>query len=149
MLKKTITYSDFNGVERTEDFFFNLSKSELAEMEFGVIGGFTAFIQKMIATQNTKELMAQFKSLILASYGEKSADGKRFEKSAEISKAFSETGAYDILFFEMIDPEKAAAFINGILPEKLTSSPEYKEAKERLLKENATMAAALSSTEVK
>ena len=143
MLKKTITFTDFNGVERTEDFYFNLSRAELAEMEFGVTGGFTAFIQKMTATQNTKELMAQFKKLILLAYGEKSDDGKRFEKSEELSKAFSQTGAYDVLFFEMINPQKAADFFNGILPEKLTTSPEYKAAKEKLMKENPAMAEVL------
>lgn len=147
MLKKTITFTDFNGVERTEDFFFNLSRAEIAEMEFGVVGGFTAFIQKMVATQNTKELMAQFKRLILASYGEKSPDGKRFIKSEELSEAFSQTGAYDVLFFEMIDAAKAAEFVNGILPEKLTETKEYQAAKAKLMEENPAVAAALKASE--
>lgn len=147
MLKKTITYTDFNGVERTEDFFFNLSRAELAEMQFGISGGFTEFISKMVAKQNIKELMAQFKHLILLAYGEKSLDGRRFEKSDELSKAFSETNAYEVLFMEMINPDKAAEFINGILPENLLKDPAYQEAKAKLMKENPTMAAALAHTE--
>ncbi len=134
MLKKTITFEDFNGVTRTEDFYFNLSKAELAEMQFGVDGGFVEFIRKLLATRDTKELMAQFKRLILLAYGEKSPDGKRFEKSDSISLAFSQTGAYDIVFFEMMDSDKAAAFVNGILPEKITSTKEYQDEKEKLLK---------------
>ena len=132
MLKKTITYTDYNGVERTEDFYFNLSKSELAEMEFGVVGGFTAFINKMVSMQNTKELMAMFKELILKAYGEKSADGRQFMKSKEISEAFSQTEAYTELFFEMINADKAAEFVNGILPAKLVESKEFKEAKAKM-----------------
>ena len=138
MLKKTITYTDYNGVSRTEDFFFNLSKSELAEMELGVDGGFSAFLQKIIATQNTKELMVQFKRLILKAYGEKSPDGKRFIKSSELSEAFSQTEAYTELFFEMMDAQKSAEFVNGIIPQKLTESKEFKDAQSKVLPMNST-----------
>ena len=138
MLTKTVTYTDYNGVSRTEDFFFNLSKSELAEMELGVDGGFSAFLQKIIATQNMKELMVQFKRLILKAYGEKSPDGKRFIKSSEISEAFSQTEAYTELFFEMMDAQKSAEFVNGIIPQKLTESKEFKEAQEKVLSINST-----------
>lgn len=119
MLKKSITYSDYNDVQRTEDFYFNLSRSEIAEMELGVDGGFSELLKKIIATKNTKELMAQFKKLILTAYGEKSADGKRFIKSPELSEEFSQTEAYSELFFELMDADKAANFVNSILPKDL------------------------------
>lgn len=132
MLKRTITYTDYNDVQRTEDFYFNLSKSELAEMEFGIDGGFSAFLQKIVATKNVKELMAQFKRLILKSYGEKSLDGKRFIKSSELSEAFAQTEAYSELFLEMVNTDKALEFVNGILPQELLKkaqeSEEYQKA---------------------
>lgn len=121
MLKKTISYKDYNDVDRTEDFYFNLSKSEIAEMELGVDGGLSELLKKIIATKNNKELMAQFKKLILTAYGEKSPDGKRFIKSEELSTAFAQTEAYAELFFELMKDggEKAAEFVNSILPKDM------------------------------
>lgn len=136
MLKKTITYKDYNDNELTEDFYFNLSKTEIAEMELEVAGGFSELLKKIIATRNNKELMAQFKRLILKSYGEKSADGKRFIKSNDIAESFSQTEAYSELFFELMDAEKAAAFVNGILPKELQGmekTPEYQDIKKNIL----------------
>lgn len=126
MLKKTINYMDYNNESRTEDFYFNLSKSEIAEMELSVDGGFSAMIRKMIESKNNKELMAQFKKLILTAYGEKSADGKRFIKSFELSEAFSQTEAYSELFFELMDAQKAADFVNAILPKELSQLAQQK-----------------------
>lgn len=118
MLKKTITYNDFNGVERKEDFYFNLSKAELMEMEMGTEGGFAEMIQKVVDAQEAPSIIKIFKDLILKAYGEKSADGKRFVKSDELSTAFSHTEAYSILFMELAtDADAAAAFVNGIVPE--------------------------------
>lgn len=117
MLKKTITYNDYNGSELTEDFLFNLSKAEVLEMEMATPGGFSEMIQRVISTQNTPELIKIFKELILKSYGEKSADGKRFVKSPELSEAFSQTEAFSNLFMELaINADEAAAFVNGIMP---------------------------------
>ena len=93
MLKKTITYKDYNGVERTEDFYFNLSKAEAMEMELSITGGLTEMIRKIVAAQDTPTIIATFKQIILKAYGEKSPDGRRFIKSEELSKAFSETEA--------------------------------------------------------
>jgi len=129
MLKKTISYTDYNDVERVEDFYFNLSKSEIAEMELGVEGGLSALLQKIIATHNNKELMAQFKRLILKSYGEKSPDGRRFIKSSDLSEAFSQTEAYSALFFELMDAEKAAEFVKGILPKDLAEAINKEDVK--------------------
>ena len=117
MLKKTITYHDYNGVEYTQDFYFNLSKAEIMEMEMGTTGGLAEMITKIVAAQDAPAIIKIFKDLILKSYGEKSADGTRFIKSDEISTAFTQTEAYSELFMELAtDAEAAAAFVNGIIP---------------------------------
>lgn len=117
MLKKTVTYTDYNGVERTEDFRFNLTKAEITEMELSTDGGFAEMIQKVVAAQDAPTLIKIFKDLVLKAYGEKSPDGKRFVKSEEISTAFSQTEAYSQIFMELAtDAKAAAAFVNGIVP---------------------------------
>jgi len=117
MLKKTVTYRDYNDVERTEDFYFNLSKAELLEMELGTSGGLAEMIRKIVAAQDAPAIIKVFKELVLKAYGEKSADGKRFIKSEELSEAFSQTEAYSQIFMELAtDDKKAAEFVNGIVP---------------------------------
>lgn len=120
MLKKPITYTDYNGVERTEDFYFNLSKAELMEMELGVTGGMTEMLNKIIAAKDAPSLMKTFKEMIMKAYGVKSDDGKRLIKSEELSIAFTQTEAYSVLFMELITDDKAAAdFVNGIIPNEI------------------------------
>lgn len=117
MLKKTITYNDFNGVERTEDFYFNLTKAEVLEMEMSATGGLAESIKRIVAAQDQPAIIKLFKDLILKAYGEKSADGRRFMKSEEIKDNFSQTEAYSILFMELAtDADKASEFVNGIVP---------------------------------
>lgn len=117
MLKKTITYTDYNGVERTEDFYFYLSKADLMEMEMGTTGGFAEMIQKVVNAHDAPAIIKIFKDLILKAYGEKSADGKRFIKNDELRDAFSQTEAYSQLFMELAtDSDAAAKFVNGIMP---------------------------------
>lgn len=117
MLKKTITYTDYDGNERTEDFYFNLTKAEVAEMEMSYTGGMEKMLRKIVAEKDSKRIVEIFKDLILRSYGEKSADGKRFIKNQELRDAFAQTEAYSVLFMELAtDAEAAAAFVNGILP---------------------------------
>lgn len=117
MLKKTITYTDYNGVERTEDKYFNLSKAEIMEMEMSTAGGFAEMVQGIVKAQDAPAIMKIFKDIILKSYGEKSPDGKRFIKSKELSDEFSQTEAYSDLFMELCtNAEASAAFINGIVP---------------------------------
>ena len=117
MLKKTIKYEDYNGVKREENFYFNLSKVELTEMEFGTEGGYADMVEKIVKAMDQPAILRVFKDLILKSYGEKSADGKRFVKSPEISLAFSQTEAYNELFMELMsDTDAAIKFFNGILP---------------------------------
>lgn len=123
MLTKTITYTDYNGEERTEKFQFNLSKAEIMEMEMSTNGGLAEKITNIVETQNAPEIIKIFKELILKAYGVKSNDGKRFEKSEEISNAFAQTEAYSQLFMELATDEKAAAdFINNIVPGDIAKS---------------------------
>lgn len=117
MLKKTMTYENYNGVKITEDFYFNLTKAELMELELCKSGGMAAAIKKIVNTSDTPELVKVFKELILKSYGEKSDDGRRFVKNAEITEAFSQTEAYSDLFMELAtNSDSAIEFINGITP---------------------------------
>ena len=131
MLKKTITYTDYDGIERTEDFFFNLSKAEVAEMELSNQGGMEKLIQQIAMTQDRKRLIELFKEIILKSYGEKSMDGRRFIKSKELSEAFSQTEAYSELFMQLAtDSEMASKFINGIMPTTDATPEETAKAQE-------------------
>jgi len=117
MIKKTITYTDYNGTERTEDFYFNLSKAEIIEMELTTSGGLAEMITKIVAAKDTTDIIRIFKDLVLKAYGEKSSDGKRFMKSDEIATAFSQTEAYSQIFMELAtDADAAAAIVNGIVP---------------------------------
>ena len=129
MLKKTITYTDYNGTERTEDFYFNLSKAEIMEMEMSTVGGFAEMIQNIVNAQDAPAIIKIFKDLVLKAYGQKSPDGRQFIKKPELSEAFSQTEAYSQLFMELAtDADAAAKFINGIIPadidkSKLTDHP--------------------------
>ena len=131
MHKETITYEDYNGVEITEDFFFNFNKAELMEMQYGVAGGLDAILKRIVATNDTPGLITIFKDLVLKAYGVKSPDGRRFIKSDELREEFTQTEAYSEIFMELAtDDKKAAEFVNGIIPgdsdraelEKVTSS---------------------------
>lgn len=120
MLKKTIAYTDYNDVERTEDFYFNLSKAELVMMETSTTGGLKQRLEKIVQTQDNVSIMEIFRDLIHRAYGEKSADGKRFIKSDELSTAFEQTEAYSELVMELMgDANKASIFINSIIPSDL------------------------------
>lgn len=117
MLKKTITYTDYNGSERTEDFYFNLTKAEIMEMEMSTTGGLAEMINRIVSAQDAPAIIKIFKELVLKAYGIKSPDGKRFMKSDEISDSFAQTEAYSILFMELAtDADAASAFVNGIVP---------------------------------
>jgi len=117
MLKKTITYDDYNGVSRTEDFYFNLTPAEVTEMEMSVDGGLVEQINRIVNAKDGRQIIALFKDIILRSYGEKSMDGRRFIKNQELRDAFMQTEAYSQLFMELAtDSEAAAAFVNGIVP---------------------------------
>jgi len=123
MLKKTINYTDYDGVNRTEDFYFNITKAELVEMELVAAGGkgFADSMQAIVDSNDGKQIIGTFKKIIFQAYGEKSEDGKRFIKSEELSQNFSYTEAYSNLFVELTtDAEASAAFVNGIVPAELS-----------------------------
>ena len=123
MLKKTIKYTDYNGTERTEDFYFNLTKAEILDMEMSEAGGLTAKLNRIIESKDNRELMKHFKYIIHRAYGEKSDDGRRFVKSDDISTGFEQTEAYEELFMELFsDATKAAEFVNGIIPQGIQTS---------------------------
>lgn len=117
MLKRDIKYRTFDDEEVTETFYFNITKSEVVELEVGHEGGMEAFIKRIVRTNDSKALIAEFKRIILLAYGEKSDDGKRFVKSDELRNAFSQTAAYDALFMDLATNENSAVdFIRGVLP---------------------------------
>ena len=117
MIKKTITYTDYNDTERTEDFYFNLTKAELTEMELTTSGGMSKLIESIINAKEEPEIIRIFKELLLKSYGEKSPDGRRFMKSDEITAGFAHTEPYSIIFMELAtDTAAATKFINGLMP---------------------------------
>lgn len=120
MLKKTIKYTDYDGNEREEDFYFNLSKAEVTEMELSKEGGLSEYIKRIVAAQDAPSLIELFKELICKSYGEKSLDGKRFVKNKELTEAFTQTEAYSELFVELAsNAEEATKFVNGIMPKNM------------------------------
>jgi len=133
MLKKKIKYTDYNGVEREEEFLFNLTKAELMEMQMSTNGGLAEMIAALVASQNMPEIIRIFKDIILKSYGEKSLDGKRFmkvdEKGNPLSVQFSQTEAFSTLFMELATDSKAAAnFVNGVVPSDMEVSEEQQKA---------------------
>lgn len=133
MLKKTITYEDYDGNQRTEDFYFNLTKAELIEYQSSTNGGIEKFIQKVIDARDTKRLIELFKDLICRSYGEKSLDGKRFIKSKELTDEFIQTPAYSELFMELAtDSDQASKFVIGLIPKDLAGEVEKEMTKQNL-----------------
>ena len=117
MIKKTITYTDYNDNQRTEDFYFNLTKAEVMEMEMSTKGGLAEMIQRVIAAQDQPAIIKIFKDLITKAYGVKSPDGKRFMKSDELVDEFVQTEAFSQLFMELAtNADEAAKFVNGIVP---------------------------------
>lgn len=139
MIKKTITYTDYNDIERTENFYFNLSKAEVMEMEMSTEGGMAESIQKIVDAKDAPSIIRVFKDLVLKAYGVKSDDGRRFMKTkpdgSKYSDEFKETEAYSQIFMELAtDADKAAEFINGIVPSDLAQkvSEQKKTSKKAL-----------------
>lgn len=117
MLKRTFTYENFDGQEVSDDYYFNLTKAEIMELELSAYGGLEMMIKRLIEEKNSEEIVKIFKKIILMSVGEKSYDGKRFIKNDEIRNNFYQTEAYSMLFCELVqDPEKANEFLNAVIP---------------------------------
>lgn len=131
MYKETITYTDFNGVERTEDFYFHLTKAEIVKMELMTKGSFTDMLQRIINAKDTPDIIREVNRLILTSYGVKSADGKIFHKSDEIRANFENSEPYSVMFMKLIsDDEAAAKFVNGIMPKEVLEAAAKEAATE-------------------
>lgn len=128
MIKETITYTDYDDVERTEDFWFHLSKTELMEMNFSEEGGLEKTINKIAQTNDIRKVIAILKDIILRSYGEKSLDGKRFIKVVDghkLADDFAQSPAFDELFVKLASDENATVeFINKVIPRNLAAEIE-------------------------
>lgn len=120
MLKRTIKYTDFDGNETEEVFYFNLTVSELIEMHFEESGGLDGLVNRIIEAKDYNQLVQLFKKIVLASYGVRSEDGKRFVKTEQLRTEFMQTAAYDALFFQLAtDANAGATFVNGVMPPDL------------------------------
>ena len=120
MIKKSITFDDLDGNPITEDFYFNLSKAEIAEMELSQEGGMSAHLKKMIDANDGKSIIASFKEILTKSVGKRNPDGKRFDKSEEIILDFVQSDAYSVLFMDLIgDSDSITTFIRGLIPADL------------------------------
>lgn len=134
MYKKTIKYVDYNGNEREEDCYFNLTDAELTDMELGVDGGFSAMLNRIVKAQDVPALIKVFKEMIIKSYGIKSDDGRRFIKSPELAEEFTQTPAYNELYMSLAtDEKKAAEFIRAIMPPKTMAKVAEQEKDNKIL----------------
>ena len=131
MLKNTITYTDYDGMERTEDFWFNLSKTELTKLDAELPGGVLGVLRKIIDKKDRKALVDFIETLILRSYGVKTLDGKRFVKTPEMAEEFMQTPAYDELFMSILsDTDSQTSFINGVIPQSMAKEIEQTDKKQ-------------------
>lgn len=117
MTVKTITYTDFDGLERTEKFFFNLTQTEITEWDASIVGGLRQKIEEINEKKSIKDIVELVRDSILRSYGVKSPDGRRFVKSGNVATEFYETPAYDQLFMSFVEnPATFADFLRAIIP---------------------------------
>lgn len=125
MLKKTINYEDLDGNPVTEDFYFNLSKAEMAEMQFSEAGGFMALLQSAANTSNPSDVIPMFRKILAMAVGQRSLDGKRFIKSQDIIDSFLQTDAYSVMLMEILsDTNAAVEFVKGVIPADLVGKVE-------------------------
>ena len=130
MIKETITYTDYNGNERTEDAYFNLTKAEIMKMEMSTKGGLAETIQRVIQAQDQVSIIQIFEDLIHKSYGVKTPDGKGFRKTKEDLEEFISTPAYSELFMKLAtDADAASRFINGVVPADMAKQMAEQSAK--------------------
>ena len=124
MLKKTISYEDFDGNQRTEDHYFNLTEAEITEMELSMNGGLSQLLTKILQENDQKQIIEYFKKIVLMAYGEKSLDGRKFVKNQNIRDEFASTAAYSEIFMELAtDADAASAFVKGVMPKNAGRMP--------------------------
>lgn len=129
MIKKTITYDDFNGDKQTEEHYFHMSKMELVDMELSKEGGLSTFLPAIVKSGDTRKILDIFRSIIAQSYGVRSDDGKRFNKDPKATEEFMNSLAFEAMFMELVSSETAAGeFVAGIIPKDLADSPEISNA---------------------
>lgn len=123
MLVKRIKYTDFDGNERTEDFYFNLTEEEAFRLSITKNGGYERWINTLIESQDAETLLDEFSKIILNAYGKKSLDGRRFIKTPELAEEFKQTQAYsDMIIGFLRDPQSASDFLKGIVPNEPSSA---------------------------
>lgn len=118
-------YKDFNGTQREEDFLFHLTEADLTEMELSTNGGLDQYINRIVAAQDGAEIIKLFKELVCKAYGIKSLDGKGFYKDEKSLRDFMATQAYSDLYMKLAtDTDFATKFVNGIVPQDVSSIPQ-------------------------
>lgn len=134
MIKKTVRFEDFNGVQHEQDCYFHFSARELAKMEVAERENFSDKLRRIVESEDKKEILQIFEDFILMAYGEKSEDGMRFVKDPEKTESFKNSIAYDTLFWELsINDETVANFINAIVPKDLGNKLKELEAKDKVV----------------
>lgn len=134
MYKKTMTYKDFDGNERTEDFYFNLTPQECTEMQLSTKGGFANYVQRILDAKDTPEIIKTFKELIDVTYGVKSPDGRKFVKNEEVLADFKATQAYSDLYMLLgTNDDAAAEFVNAVIPKEEDQGPQDHKQPEKLV----------------
>jgi hypothetical protein len=122
MIKWPITYTDYNGETHTEDFYFNLNRAEVMEMNFDADGAYGEYLQRIVEQHDARKIGNEFRNLIIRSYGEKSPDGRRFIKSDDLTEAFVQSEAYAELYMQLASSsELCEKFVKGILPKQDTA----------------------------
>ena len=116
MYKITRKFEDYNGVEKEQDFWFNLSKADILKMELSEEGGMDKRLDKLVKTKDMKEAIRVFEGLLLMAYGVKTDDG-RFVKNDQVRAEFASSAAYSDIYFELAtNPEAAQKFVEGVIP---------------------------------
>jgi hypothetical protein len=138
MYRRTMTYTDYFGTERTEDVYFNLNQAELTKLQLSTQNGYVDMLQRLIDAKDGPAIMETFDKIIRMAYGEKSSDGRRFIKSEELSEAFTQTPMYEALYMELCTDAKAAAeFVKAILPEQLIKQAEQQNTITDVVRQNS------------
>ena len=141
MIKKTITYEDFNGEKRTKDFYFHMNQVEFAKLNGEVPGGLEKRIQDIIANQDQDAMLRLVDLLVSRSYGERDDEDGGFTKIGKngrpLYEKFVNTSAYDNLIIELIQGEKnIVTFLSGIMPKEVQARMDEEFKKQKAMEQN-------------